>query len=102
MVLIADISVILCQILVRLYVITVTRLGRKHWEMLQYTDTVSVTVTAEPQIDGRLLGLALGVDSPRAKPHCPQAWALARAEQPTQGQGSDSGSLGRKTRAYFV
>ena len=32
MVLIADISVILCQILVRLYFITVTRLGLKHHE----------------------------------------------------------------------
>ena len=32
MVLIADISVILCQIPVRLYFITVTRLGLKHYE----------------------------------------------------------------------
>ncbi len=32
MVLIADISIILCQILVRLYFITVTRLGLKHYE----------------------------------------------------------------------
>ena len=32
MVLIADVSVILCQILVRLYFITVTQLGLKRYE----------------------------------------------------------------------
>ena len=67
-----------------------------------YTDTASVTVTAEPQTDGRLLGLALGVDSPRAKPHCPQAWALARAEQPTQGSDSGPGLLvGKHERTLY-